>query len=175
MIAIIIVAVPLTFLLLYLGWEDYQVLATYRGPESLMHGEIVRNYGLTVVAIVATALAFWRSQIADDHAKTAAGSLNNARYQHSAAMLANRAVSVRIGAIYSLGQLARDYPIVHHIQAMQTLAAFVRHPGHDYATENKTEDETGNSATMTRGADPRDGGDINAVADVIRQRRTDRP
>ena len=106
---------------------------------------------------------------------TAAGSLNNARYQHSAAMLANRAVSVRIGAIYSLGQLARDYPIVHHIQVMQTLAAFVRHPGHGYATENKREDETGNSATMTRGADPRDGGDINAVADVIRQRRTDRP
>ena len=43
-------------------------------------------------------------------------------------MLGSELISVRLGGIYGLRQLARDYPEDFHLPVINLLAAFVRHP-----------------------------------------------
>ena len=39
-------------------------------------------------------------------------------------------LAVRLGGIYALDHLAKEYPSEHHVQVMQVLCAFVRNPPH---------------------------------------------
>ena len=43
-------------------------------------------------------------------------------------MLGSDLLSVRLGGIYGLCQLAQDYPKEFHLRVVNLLAAFVRHP-----------------------------------------------
>ena len=95
----------------------------------------IRNVGLVVAALEAIVLAVWRSviaqeqaSIAQEQADTARRSLRGERFQKAAEMLVGDQLSVRIGGIYGLCQLARDYPKEFHLQVVHLLAAFVRYP-----------------------------------------------
>ena len=88
----------------------------------------VRNLGLVLAGLIALPLAIWRGWVAQRQADTAKHNLLNMRYQQGAEMLGSEVLSVRRGGIYALQHLAGEYPKQYHIQVMQLLCAFVRHP-----------------------------------------------
>ena len=95
----------------------------------------ILNVGLVFAALVAIVLAVWRSviaqeqaSIAQEQADTARRSLRGERFQKATEMLVGDQLSVRMGGIYGLCQLARDYPKEFHLQVVNLLAAFVRYP-----------------------------------------------
>lgn len=97
--------------------------------------DIIRNLGLVIAAIVALPLAIWRSIVAEQQAtasqfqaEIAQRSLLNERYQKGAEMLGSEMLQVRLGGIYALARLAREYPQEYHTQIMQLFCAFVRIP-----------------------------------------------
>ncbi len=84
-------------------------------------GMALRNLVLVIAAIAALPLAIWRSKVAQH-------GLLNERYQKGAEMLGSEVLSVRLGGIYALARLAREYAGDYHTQIMSLLCAFVRHP-----------------------------------------------
>ena len=112
----------------------------------------IRDYGLLLAAVVAFPLAFWRSRVAERQAdaahrqveaaqsqveaahrqvEAAQQDLMNERYQKGAEMLGSDVLSVRLGGIYALQRLAVEHPQQYHIQIMQLLCAYARHPTRD--------------------------------------------
>ena len=89
---------------------------------------VIRNAGLVIAAPVALVLAVWRSIVAQQQAGIARLSLQEGRYQKAADMLGSDLLPVRLGGIYVLCHLARNYPVEFHIQVARLLSAFVRHP-----------------------------------------------
>ena len=73
-------------------------------------------------------LAVWRSIVAQEQAGIARLSLQEGRYQKAADMLGSELLPVRLGGIYVLCHLARNYPVEFHVQVARLLSAFVRHP-----------------------------------------------
>ena len=88
----------------------------------------VRNLALAVVAVVALPLALWRSMVAARQASIAQQDLLDGRYQNGAEMLGSDLLSVRLGGIYALDNLAEEYPEQHHLRIMHLFCAFIRHP-----------------------------------------------
>ena len=114
-----------------LSWAFWDYL--HDEQESL--SSTVRNLGLVIGAVVAALLAVWRSRVAERQANAAHRQVEaaqqgvlNERYQQGAEMLGSKELSVRLGGIYALQRLAKDRPDQYHIQIMQLLCAFVRHP-----------------------------------------------
>lgn len=100
----------------------------------------IHEYGLLIAAIFAFPLGFWRSRVAERQADAARSQVATAqqgllgeRYRQGTEMLGHELKSVRLGGIYTLDLLARDYPEEYHILVMQTLCAFVRHPPTDFS------------------------------------------
>jgi len=96
---------------------------------------VIRNSILVAGALVTFVLAIWRSLIAErqleiarEQSATAQRSHLEGRYQNAAEMLHSNVLSIRLGAIHVLDQMARDHPDDFHIQVMRLFAAFVRHP-----------------------------------------------
>ncbi len=110
----------------------------------------IRNLALVVAGILALILAVWRSRIADRQATIAQNGLLDERYRQGTAMLGSDLLSVRLGGIYILRDLAQDHPEQHHIRVMESLCAFVRHPGTYDGTE--LEGDVGRAAAQ---ANPR--------------------
>ncbi len=99
------------------------------GPDGMESGTTtVRNLGLVLAGVIALPLAIWRGWVAQRQADTAKHNLLNMRYQQGAEMLGSEVLSVRRGGIYALQRLGGEYPTQYHIQIMQLLCAFVRHP-----------------------------------------------
>ena len=99
----------------------------------------VRNIVFITAAPIALALAVWRGLVAAGQAETAQRGLLNERYRQGAEMLGSNNLSVRLGGIYTLQRLAEDHPEQYHIQIMQLLCAFARHPtGNDNAEGRQT-------------------------------------
>ena len=95
----------------------------------------IRNLGLVVAAMIGLPFVIWRSIVADRQAataqrqsETAQSGLLNERYQKGAEMLGSEVLAVRLGGIYALDRLAREYPGDYHVQIMSLLCAFVRNP-----------------------------------------------
>ena len=70
-------------------------------------------------------------KIAQSQAETAQLSLLNERYQRGAEMLGSGILAVRMGGIGAVKRLADQHPEEYHIQVMELLCAFVRHPTKD--------------------------------------------
>lgn len=85
--------------------------------------------------IIALVFAVWRSIVAERQAASAEGSLLNERYQKGAEMLGSPTLSVRLGGIFALRSLAEEHPEQYHIQIMEIMCAFVRHPTKDSSVE----------------------------------------
>jgi len=90
--------------------------------------EIIRNYGLLIVAFWGAFLAVWRGQIADRQVKISERGLRNERYQRGAEMLGSEVISTRLGGLYALKRLALDHPEDYLDQIIKLIATFVRHP-----------------------------------------------
>lgn len=109
-----------------LGWGW---LRSGGGTES--NGETLRNVILAVGAVVALFLAVWRSRVAERQANTARRSLAYERFQRGVEMIGSPVLAVRLGGIYALDHLAKEW-WGHHVQVMRVLCAFVRNPPHDH-------------------------------------------
>ncbi len=127
---------------------------------------VIRNLGVVVLAVIALPLAIWRAAVADRQAKaarqqagTAEQGLLHDRYQKGAEMLGSPILSVRLGAIYALEHLGKDYSDQYYIQVMRLLCAYVRHPRKDSIETPDGEDE--------------EKGDVQAIVDLITSMRSD--
>ena len=123
----------------------------------------VRNVALVLAAVVALALAGWRSVVADQQAKTAQLGLLNERYQRGAEMLGSDVLSVRLAGICALQRLATDDPEQYHIQVMRLFCAFVRLPTKDQSL-------TSGQATIWHGSLLGIRQDVESVMDAIGSR-----
>ena len=141
-------------------WEDL-----HSNQESL--STTLRNLGLLIGGAITLVFAVWRGLVAERQAEaarrqadTAQQSLLNERYQRGAEMLGNEVLSVRLGGIYALQRLAEEHPEQYHIQIMDLLCAFVRHP-------TKSEEDEANQVDS---AIQPDRGDIQTALEAISAR-----
>ena len=130
-------------------WEDL-----HGDSDSL--STTVNKLSLVVGGIIAIELAVWRSIVGERQVETAQRSLLNERFQKGAEMLGSEDLSVRLGGIYALKHLAAEHPDQYHIQVMELLCAFVRHP---------TRDKSGSANLNEERQSPR--ADVNSVAEII--------
>ena len=83
-----------------------------------------------------------QADTAAKQADTAVQSHLNARYQTGTEMLGNSVLSIRIGGIYTLANLADERPELYHIQVMKLFCFTVRFPPPDTSEpDNKAETE----------------------------------
>ena len=111
---------------------------------------VIRNFGLIVAGVLAVPFLLWRTRTADRQAQAARDqvaisnnqtdiaqqTLMNERYQKGAEMLGNPILSVRLGGIYALERLAKEFPDRYHVEVMKLFCAFVRFPLHDPMLES---------------------------------------
>ena len=132
LIVILVVALGAVAWMLIASWNwlSTDFWTWLRGEPNRMESgsTTVRNLGLLIAGLIALPLAIWRSWVAQRQADTAQQNLLNERYRQGAEMLDSEILSVRLGGIYALQRLAVENPKQYHVQVMQLLCAFVRHP-----------------------------------------------
>ncbi len=147
-------------------WEEIWSWAHGNGASK---GATLRNlalaYGAFLAAFIGLPLAIWRSFVANRQAKTAnrqaetsERGVRNERYQKGAEMLGSDTLATRLGGIYALERLAGERPEDYHVQIMDQLCAFVRHP-----TKTEAESEAGDAVDR----EPRCPPDIEAAAKTV--------
>ena len=109
------------------GWQC--VWDWLRGSES--NGATIRNIGLVLAGLVALPLAIWRGLVAQRQANAAEEVLKNDRYQTGAEMLGHATLAVRLGGVYALQQLHKEFPDVYHVPIMRLFCSFTRNPTSD--------------------------------------------
>lgn len=87
----------------------------------------IRNLALIAGGFIAVILTVWRIRVNEQQAETARLGLLNERFQRGAQMLGDSILTVRLGGIHALDDLARERPDLYHIRVMLLLCAFVRH------------------------------------------------
>lgn len=93
---------------------------------SVSGSTIIRNLGLVAVAVIALPLVLWRSVIAERQLRTAQRQVLDGRFHTGAEMLGNpHNLAVRLGGIYALARLAKEYPKEFHLQVMEVFGAYV--------------------------------------------------
>lgn len=124
-------AVVLLALGIGLSWFFWEELHDEGEPRSAT----IRNLSLVIGGFIAIELSVWRSivgerqtAVAQQQAETAQRGLLNERFQKGAEMLDSENLSVRLGGIYALQHLAEEHPETYHVQVLELLCAFVRHP-----------------------------------------------
>lgn len=118
------------------SWQCWDKFTDHR--ESL--STTIRNIALVIGGGAAILLAVWRSRVAERQAATSQQGLLNERYQKGAEMLGSSVLAVRLGGIYELQGLAKQYPGQYHVQTMRLLCAFIRHPTKDANIPEQPED-----------------------------------
>ena len=107
-------------------------------------GEPLRNLALILLGVIGLPLAIWRSivahrqtqaslrqaQISYEQTQISERGFLNERYQKGAEMLGSETLATRMGGIYALERLDREHPNEYHLQIMDRLCAFIRHPIH---------------------------------------------
>ena len=93
----------------------------------------IRNIALVIAALIGLPIAIWRSMVAErqatasqSQAEIAERGLLNERYQKGAEMLGSDVLSVRLGGIYALRQLAEEHPKDYHLQIMRLHSCVIR-------------------------------------------------
>ena len=91
----------------------------------------IRNLVLIWGAPLATVLAVWRSIVAQRQVEIAQGGLLSNRYQRAVEMLGHDFVSIRIGGIYALRDIALEHPDEYKRAVGQLLFAYTHEPKTD--------------------------------------------
>ena len=129
-----------------LAWSFWDKI----GGDAESFSTTLRNVALVIGGVAAILLAVWRSRVsecqaaiaqrqsetAQRQAEIAQHSVLNERSQRGTEMLGSEILSVRLGGIYALQQLAEDYPEQYHIRVMRLFCAFVRLPTRDQSLES---------------------------------------
>ena len=116
----------------------------------------IRDVGSIPLALIGIGLLTWRvcnrgasrARASEEQIALARQASLDGRYQKAADMLGSDLLSVRLGGIYGLTQLARGYPKEFHLQVIDLLATFVRHPppipegGHSRTSNPREEVQT---------------------------------
>ena len=123
----VVVYVTVAVLVAWCLWD--WLAAQPDGRES--RSTTVRNLALTAGVPLGLWLTMWRLRVADRQAATAQRRLEIERYQRGAEMLGSEVLSVRLGGIYALWNLAEHHPEQYHVDAMRLFCAFVGHPPED--------------------------------------------
>jgi len=94
--------------------------------------EIIRNWAIVVGGGVGVALAVWRVVVANRQSRATTLQADIARRSHitevftsAVALLDDRKLEIRLGAIYSLQQISRDFSQFQPI-VLDLLSAYVR-------------------------------------------------
>ena len=115
--------------------EDYQWYA-FNSQLQIEH----LAAGITTILVMLFAL--WRSYLLHRQTDTALQSNLNDRYKTGTELLGNCVLSIRIGGIYALANLADERPKLYHIQVMKLFCFTVRFPPPDTSEpDNKVETE----------------------------------
>lgn len=137
---IVVVLILMTIGGLWVHWDWLRITDMDDGDSN---AETLRNTVLVVAAVIALPLALWRSLVAERQVGTTQLGLLNERYQKGAEMLGSDVPAVRLGGIYALRSLAREYPHQYGIQILRLFCAFARHPTKDTVVGRKTLSEVG--------------------------------
>ena len=135
MIATVIATVAIGVALAFKYWDWMNA-----GKES--PGTTIRTVSLIIGGFIAIVLTLWRSvlserqlQVAQDQVEVGQGqtqvaqaSLLNQRYERATEMLASQVPVVRLGGVYALSSLAKDYPEQYHMSIVELLCAYLRNP-----------------------------------------------
>ena len=127
MIPTLVVIGVIIFAIEYWGWLRGYVNGVPPSPVE-SPSTTIRNIALGLMAFLALAIASWRGWVANQQADTAKQQLLNERYQKATEMLGSDVMVVRLGGVYQLQRLAREYPQQYHVLVTQTLCRFVRQP-----------------------------------------------
>ena len=133
----------------------------------------IRNLGLVVAGVLALGFAGWRTWVAHRQADTARQSLLDDRFQKATEMLGSPLLSVRLGGVYGLEALMKEYPDQYYVRGMRLLCAFVRSPTHtdpDSHPKRRDVSQSGSALLRTFVLATRLRQDVQAVMDVLRDR-----
>ncbi len=125
----------------------------------------LRNVGLFVVALIGLPFAMWRTVVAARQIDIAQRALRNDKHQKAVEMFGHSALTVRVGGIYALQHLAKEYPTQYHVQVMRLFCAFLSHST-GLKTTDHIEDEAGRDAAIDTG-DPKTPTDAQIVLRAI--------
>ena len=131
-------------------------------------GATVRTTGFIIAGVVAAIIAAWRGRVADRQAEAARNQVETANrqatiaqrnlesqqltfladlYQKATDMLGSQTLAIRLGGIHQLERIAKAHPTEYHVQVMQQLCSFVRHP-----TEVEGQPKVGSTEVYLYGA-----------------------
>ena len=97
----------------------------------------------TIIALLTLLVSIGALVASRRQGKTSQRGLLNDRYQKGVKKLGNEVLSIRLAGIKELQRLAEDHPRQYHVQIMELLCDFVRHP-----TENKGRDDNTRSTSQ---------------------------
>ena len=127
-----------------------------KAPTDVSNSDTLRNVGLMIGGLVAFVFGLWRTWVAERQAnasqlqvqaaeaqvkaaqvqvetarreaETARQSLLSERYQRGTEMLGSDVLTIRMGGIYELQQLSKEYPEECHIKVVSLFCDFLRNP-----------------------------------------------
>ena len=192
-IAIAALALVFGIVLLWVFWGWLNGGEFEGEPRSEPNSATIRNIGLIIAGLVTLPLLIWRGVVADKQAsaaqvqaqiakeqaqtakeqaqtakeqvQTARQSLIGERYQRAAGMLHTRDTSARLNGISELMHLAAEHPEQYHIQIVERLCAFARHPTKDENYEKELAEYNADTSKL-----PKQREDVQAVMDFIASR-----
>jgi hypothetical protein len=116
----------------FFSWEYWGA----NGDGKTVRSEVFRNFGLVAVALGALIVGSWRAYTANRQANLADRGHVTDRFAKAVEMLgAENSATVRTGAVYALGRVARDSIKQDHIPVMQVLCQFIRNSPYAEAQE----------------------------------------
>ena len=163
---------------LWLAWSDESTHVVKS------RSDVLRNFGLLIGGIIALLFAVWRAWVAERQASASQGQVEaareqvqaaqrqaetaqlgllNGRFQRGVEMLGSQLLTVRLGGIYALARLAGEYSEGYHVQCMELLCAFVRHPTPDDTIVVSVAEEWGLANPIVRE-------DVQAAISIIGER-----
>ena len=169
-VAVIVILIAITAA----AWDPWLRVGA---SETESNGDTLRTVGLLSGGLLAFLFGIWRATVAERQAdaaqkqvetaqiqaETAQKGFLNDRYQRAAELLSAQTLAVRLGGIYALSRLAEENPEEYHVQCMELLCAFVRHPTPDASMPITVLEEWGS-------ADPRVREDVQAALSGIGER-----
>ena len=151
--------------MLWLAWSDQSTEVVKS------RSDVLRNFGLLIGGVIALLFAVWRARVAERQANASQGQVEaaqeqveaaqrqaetaqlgllNGRFQSGVEMLGSQLLTVRLGGIYALARLAGEYSEEYHVQCMELLCAFVRHPTPDDTIMTSVAEEWGLANPLVR-------------------------
>ncbi len=171
-IAIVALVLVIGIVLLWVFWGWLSGGEIEGEPSSEPRSATIRNAGFIIAGLVTLPLLIWRGVVADKHAsaardqaETAQRSLLNKRYQKAAGRLRANDISERLNGVSDLRHLASEHPEQYHIQIVERLCDFARHPTKDEDYEKELAEHNADTSKLPK---PRE--DVQVIMNFLASR-----